>query len=73
MTQQDAAFLIKVHSFLKNVTKSYYCANNVKYYIGYRIRSVRDPSSASSDKGMFGKLAGGLKMKKRVSETTEAY
>ena len=30
-------------------------------------------SKPSFGKGMFGKLAGGLKMKKLVSETTEAY
>jgi hypothetical protein len=43
MMQPDAAFLIKAYSFVNNVAKLYYCANNLKYYIRYRIRLLRDP------------------------------
>ena len=35
--------------------------------------SEEEGSKPSFGKGMFGKLAGGLKMKKLVAETTEAY
>lgn len=40
---------------------------------GEGAESEEEGSKRSFGKGMFGKLAGGLKMKKRVSETTEAY
>lgn len=55
MTQRDAAFLIKAYSFVNNVTKLYYCANNLKYYIHYRIRLLRDPLFASDVKGSLNK------------------
>jgi hypothetical protein len=35
--------------------------------------SEEEGSKSGFGKGMFGKLAGGLKMKKRVSEATEAH
>ena len=40
---------------------------------GEGAESEEQGSKPSFGKGMFGKLAGGLKMKKRVSEATEAY
>ena len=40
---------------------------------GEGAESEEEGSKPGFGKGMFGKLAGGLKMKKLVSETTEAY